>query len=356
MDLDCHFFYISEVKVKGRVITLIVSCLVIGLIPAAGQASYEGTIDYTNDRIVPFSYESAGTHPQWSGFLYSPRIVFGAAHSVTNLDSAGKQVPKDGPQIYVGVPNTKYSRDIKRVKVIKTFVSPQFRFDNAGLGDFAIYILESDLADVKPVRLMTREIEKELTDAKAFVKLHGFGEYYDRCTPGETLPCSKKPDSNSIEPRAISLQVRPYEDFKMLVGYERPQLIGELLTWQPGRISPCGGDSGGSLTTTYQGKMLYLSVAGNGMNGYSCGATDRFDGIGGIGYASPIYKHLDTLALAETYVKEVLAQEAAAKAALNPQPTKSPTKASTIFCVKGKTVKKVTKVNPVCPKGYTKKR
>ena len=341
----------------GRIFSvMIASTLLIALFPALSSASWNGEIDYTNDRIVPFSYEQSGTHPQWSGFLYSPRIVFGAAHSVTNLDSTGKQVPKNGPQIYVGIPNTKFSRDIKRVKVVKSFISPQFRFDNAGLGDFAIYILESDLADVKPVRLMTPEIEKELTDSKAFVKLHGFGEYYDRCTPGEALPCSKKPDSNSLEPRAISLQIRPYEDYKTLVGYERPQLIGELLTWQPGRLSPCGGDSGGSLTTTYQGEMLYLSVAGNGMNGYSCGATDRFDGIGGIGYASPIHKHLDLLVQAEAYVKEILAQEAAAKAALNPEPKKTPAKATTITCVKGKTVKKVTKVNPTCPKGYTKKK
>jgi hypothetical protein len=102
--------------------------------------------------------------------------------------------------------------------------------------------------------------------------------------------------------------------------------------------------------------MLYLSVAGNGMNGYSCGATDRFDGIGGIGYASPIHKHLDLLVQAEAYVKEILAQEAAAKAALNPGPKKTPVKATTITCVKGKTVKKVTKVNPTCPKGYIKKK
>lgn len=327
--------------------------LFITLVAVPSQASYNGTIDYSNDRIVPFSFEPAGTHPQWSGFLYSPRIVFGAAHSVTVTDNDGKQVRKDHPDIYVGIPNTKFSRELKRVKVVKIFASPQFRFDNAGLGDFAIYVLEADLANVKPVRLMTREIEKELTEAKAFVNLHGFGEFQDRCLPGESLPCSQKPNSNTIEPRSLSLQIRPYEDYKALVGYERPQLMGELLTWQPGRSSPCGGDSGGSLTTTYQGAMLYLSVSGNGMNGYACGATNRFDGIGGIGYASQIYKHLDTLALAEAYVKNMLDQESPAKPQVITKPTPKPI---TITCVKGKTILKVTKVNPVCPKGYTKKK
>ena len=319
------------------------------LIPAPSQASYNGTIDYSNDRIVPFSFEPSGTHPQWSGFLYSPRIVFGAAHSIANIDNDGKQVMKRIPDIYVGVPNTKFSPGLKRVKVIKTFISSQYRFDGATLGDFAIYILESDLANVKPVPLMTKEIEKELTDAKAFVNLHGFGEYQDRCLAGESLPCSQKPNSTTIEPRVLSLQIRPIEDYKALVGYERPQLMGELLTWQPGRTSPCGGDSGGSLTTTYRGEMLYLSVSGNGMNGYACGATNRFDGIGGIGYSSQIYKHLDTLALAEEYVKGIVAQEELAKAKAAAKPT-------TITCVKGKAITKVTKVNPVCPKGYKRKK
>jgi hypothetical protein len=34
----------------------------------------------------------------------------------------------------------------------------------------------------------------------------------------------------------------------------------------------------------------------------------------------------------------------------------APVKTTTISCVKGKTVKKVTAVKPVCPKGYTKKK
>ena len=296
------------------------------------------------------------SNPQWSGFLYSSRIVFSAAHSEYTFDSNGKRVDRPVQDVYVGIPNSKVTGDLKRVKAVAKFIAIQYRFDNATLGDFMIYVLEKDLADVKPVRLMTPEIEKELIDAKAFVKLHGYGEYYDRCAAGETLPCARKPNSNSLEPRALSLQIRPLEDFKALVGYERPQLAGELLTWQPGKISPCGGDSGGSLTTTYKGEMLYLSVAGNGMNGYSCGATDRFDGIGGIGYASPIYKHLDILMQAESYVKEALAKEAAAKSALDSEPKKTPAKTTTITCVKGKTVKKVTKVNPTCPKGYIKKK
>jgi hypothetical protein len=35
--------------------------------------------------------------------------------------------------------------------------------------------------------------------------------------------------------------------------------------------------------------------------------------------------------------------------------TTAPVKKTTISCVKGKVVKKVTSVKPVCPKGYKKK-
>jgi len=47
------------------------------------------------------------------------------------------------------------------------------------------------------------------------------------------------------------------------------------------------------------------------------------------------------------------------KATPSPTPTaapqKSPVKKSTITCLKGKTTKKVTAVNPKCPAGYKKK-
>ena len=161
--------------------------------------------------------------------------------------------------------------------------------------------------------------------------------------------------------------MRQYDDFQGLVGYERPQVKGNLLTWGGGKISPCSGDSGGSVTTTYKGEEIYLSVTPNGMNGYACGAAGYYDGRGGIGYASPIQAHLDILKEAEDFVAAALAKEAIEKEKVKPIPTSSASaspapvakpipapKKSTITCVKGKLVKKVTGVKPVCPKGYKK--
>jgi len=52
-----------------------------------------------------------------------------------------------------------------------------------------------------------------------------------------------------------------------------------------------------------------------------------------------------------------LTQEAAPKPTPSPVATVKPiaAKKTSITCVKGKTSKKVTAVNPVCPKGYKKK-
>lgn len=59
-------------------------------------------------------------------------------------------------------------------------------------------------------------------------------------------------------------------------------------------------------------------------------------------------KEADRL-IAEAAAKAKAAAEAAAKAA-------AAKKKTTITCVKGKTVKKVTAIKPVCPKGYTRKK
>jgi hypothetical protein len=56
-------------------------------------------------------------------------------------------------------------------------------------------------------------------------------------------------------------------------------------------------------------------------------------------------------------VRVKLTQEAAPAPTPSPVATVKPAtaKKATITCVKGKTSKKVTAVNPVCPKGYKKK-
>lgn len=329
------------------------------------NASYNGVIEYSNTRVVPIFRNIDQDFPSWSGYAYSSRIIFTAGHSEVTVKENGERIDHSGLPAFVGLPNSKTSKDLKKVPVVKRFLSTTMRFEGGTMGDFAIYVLGEDIGDFKPAKLGTLEIQKELEAQRAFVEVTGYGEYRDRCKDGDQLPCSAQQPATSQEPRKLKVQVRPYEDFLSLVGYERPQVKGSLLTWGGGKISPCGGDSGGSVTTTYKGEEIYLSVTPNGMNGYACGAAGYYDGKGGIGYASPIQAHLDILKEAEDFVATVLAQEAIENAKVTGTPTSSaspapvakPTtapKKSTITCVRGNTGKNVTSVNPKCPKGYKK--
>jgi hypothetical protein len=351
------------------------------------NASYNGVIDYSNTRIVPIFRDVNQDYPNWSGYVYSSRIIFTAGHSELTVKENGERIDLSGLPAFVGLPNSKVSKDLKKVPVVKRYLSTTMRYEGGTMGDFAIYVLGEDIGNFKPAKLGTLEIQKELEDERAFVEITGYGEYRDRCKDGDQLPCSAQQPATSQEPRKLRVQVRPYDDFLGLVGYERPQVKGSLLSWGGGKVSPCGGDSGGSVTTTYKGEEIYLSVTPNGMNGYACGAAGYYDGKGGIGYASPIQAHLDILKEAENFVAAALAKEASEKEKAKPTPTPTPlpsasptptptptptitpipsptptvivtaapiTKKTTITCVKGKLVKKVTALKPVCPKGYKK--
>jgi hypothetical protein len=351
------------------------------------NASYNGVIDYSNTRIVPIFRDVNQDYPNWSGYVYSPRIIFTAGHSELTVKENGDRIDLSGLPAFVGLPNSKTSKDLKKVPVVKRYLSTSMRYEGGTMGDFAIYVLGEDIGNFKPAKLGTLEIQRELEAERAFVEITGYGEYRDRCKDGEQLPCSAQQPATSQDPRKLRVQVRPYDDFLGLVGYERPQVKGSLLTWGGGKVSPCGGDSGGSVTTMYKGEEIYLAVTPNGMNGYACGAAGYYDGIGGIGYASPIQAHLDILKEAENFVAAALAKEASEKEKAKPTPTPTPspsasptptptptptikptpsatptvivtvapiTKKTTITCVKGKLVKKVTALKPVCPKGYKK--
>jgi hypothetical protein len=124
------------------------------------------------------------------------------------------------------------------------------------------------------------------------------------------------------------------------------------------------------------------------MNGYACGAPPGYDGFGGINYSSPVYEFADIIKEAEEYVAQQVALEKAAadkiaadkiaadkiaaekaaaekiaadKAAADKAAAekiaadKAKAKPRTIICIKGKVQKKVTALNPQCPKGFKKK-
>ncbi len=343
-------------------------------------AGLDATIDLSNPRIVPMYVSDQLAPPNsadqasYSGFLYSSRIVFSAAHSEYYFDGSGKIINRQPKEIYVGKPNSKAGDVTGAVRVIKRIISTSFRYNNASLGDFVIYVLEKDLIDIGEVNLLTPEIEKELISSQTPIKMHGYGEYLDRCLPGEKLPCTLK-GKKSEYPRTLTSRLITLDTAERIVGYSRPQLSTSLIINNGKTGFGCGGDSGGSITTTYKGEMLYIATTPNGMNGYACGASGDDDGKGGINYTSAVYNHLNILSEAKSFVAEMKVQEqialeakalqeaaaelkakqeAEAKAQLEAA-TKAIKKTITITCLKGKKVKKVTAVKPKCPSGYKKR-
>ena len=367
-------------------VPLISLALLFSSFPA--QASLPGIEDYTNERIVPLLNSPTSARADGSGFLYSSRIVFTSAHTAVTFDSSGKMVDFRA-ELSVGKPNSNVTTSGPGVRVIKRFAAPGYIADKEGdANDFAILVLERDLIQIEPAQLMTPEIEKELVGKKATVKMHGYGNHVDLCRQNETPPCTSGRLAPSAVPRTADAKLRTASDFAQLIPRPIPERFrNELLFFSPEKTGMCAGDSGGSLTTTYNGKLLYLSNIGTGGWTYGCGMGGGYDGKGGFQHSPQIYKQLDLIKQAEKFVAEQIAieqaaekskaeaeakaaaelkakQDAEAKAAAElkaKQDAEAKAKAdavskkSTITCVKGKTVKKVTAVKPVCPKGYKKR-
>ena len=319
----------------------------------SANAGLNAEIDLSNPRIVPIYGSNSPTPPNsgdqasYSGFLYSSRIVFSAAHSEYQFDEQGNKIPFAQKYLFIGLPNSKAGDYKGAVKVELRLIAKNYRGNGGTLDDFAIYVLEKDLIPAAPVKLLTPEIEAEIRESKTPIKMHGYGEYQDRCEPNETLPCKQR-YKKTLQPRSLTSILYTLADVEAIVGYKRSQLVDHLIMNNGKTGFGCSGDSGGSITSTYKNEFIYLATTPNGNSVYACGASGGHDGKGGISYASPVYKHLDILKEAEDYVAAALAKEAEAKAALAK-------KQSTITCVKGKTSKKVTAVSPKCPTGYKKK-
>ena len=337
---------------KVTLALLMMSALIISSTPIS-QAGLNAPVNLDNPRAVPIFGQQGPTEVNlmagWSGYLYSPRIVFSAAHSHYRFEANGDRILNEPKYITVGKPNSSVKSTEGRAKVIKTFVGDYKKSSMGGQNDFIVLVLDRDLASISAAKLMTAEDEAELVNARAEVVFHGYGEYRDRCDPGQKNPCAEdrnNPNKSPSElPRIMRSNLAPKSDFPWLQGQQLTDVAKETLLTN---LSSCPGDSGSGMTTTYKGEVFYVGQAfSSGMNFYACGASNapaNEKHPREIAVFSPIYKHLDLIKQAKDFLAK---QEADAKGVV--------LKKTTITCVKGKLVKKVTAIKPACPKGYKKK-
>jgi hypothetical protein len=331
--------YTQRVRKKILKVALVSVLLIQSISPA--NAGLDAPINLDNPRVVPIyggNYDAAS----WSGYLYSSRIIFSAAHSNYKFDSNGNRILNEPAVITVGRPNSSAKDFNGRVRVIKTFVGDYKMSKVGGLNDFIVYVLEKDLVSISNGKLLTVDIEKELVAAQTEVIAHGYGEYRDRCTPEETLPCKK--DWNNPNQRTSELPRSPKGSMKLVapsyfpwLDSDRKEALSNETLLSDNLV--CTGDSGGPVTALYKGESIYLGITPNGFSaGYFCGAGTSRTATRPSGYFSPVHKHLDLLKEAEAFV----AQQTS---------TQVKTKVS-ITCVKGKLIKKVSTVKSKCPAGY----
>lgn len=308
------------------------------------NAVWKGSTNFEDKRTVPILFHSEQV-PCASGFLYAPRIVLTVAHSVfAENDIEREQVTKRS-SIWVGYPNDTLNPGVRRVLVEKYFIPEGYKSRSAWTGgnrltrinDFAVLVLKSPLPiDNKPVEFLTPQLHEQYIQANESINLTGYGAQA-KDQVGKLCE-NRRPSSyqSSITGKSVSAG-----------SYSWTATLNTKVA--PGMPNLCDGDSGAGYTKLLPDKYIYLGAAGAGsMNQHNCESWPQALTYESINGADPVYLFLDLIAEAEKYVAD------------NPYIEPKTNSAGfnnkiTITCVKGKTIKKVSAVNPKCPKGFNKK-
>lgn len=278
---------------------LIISVLLIlELFPINATASLNGKEDYSETRIVAASANSNIGFKGWvnySGFLYSPRIVFTAGHL--------QEHDLIGPYFVVG-PNKEISNGMSAVKVAKILIPTSYK-TKIYANDFAIMILEKPLADVKTAPLITPELLSKAISAKTQMTITGYGAFQDVCALiKETSPCRFGSEWTSKAPRSIKMTPSSSTEIQDQFHQYDPEIADHLFFTGPYKSGPCGGDSGGPTTVLVDNIKYYVGTVPTGFwNAYACGQSPGYEGET-LGWTAPVYKFLDLITEAEKYVTE----------------------------------------------------
>ena len=378
------------------------STLLFSLIAVTSTSAVEFGQDATGD---PNAVKVGGA----SGFLYSDRIVFTAAHVIES--TGGLEYWEREGVIYT--PGIVRIEGQKRYKVKKVLIAPTYRprvgNDQTRVDDFAIIILQEGIPMKNEVLIANGDDISSFINKRVPVSMIGYGLQ----SPSQRT----NSDWRTRTPMKMTSYIVSNEELR---NYYRvnANMIGANQTILDYGIpnsqefgSVCDGDSGSGFFVERGNIRYYLGLVG----GFQAGIPNcRSDGSqsfgvgGGMSGITATYKFLPLIKEAESIVsddkqKEFIKaeeiriaaeskakQEAEAKAKAEEEAKakaeaeakakaeeeakakleaesrakaeaeakaklEASKKRSTITCVKGKLTKKVSAVNPKCPKGYKKK-
>ena len=322
-----------------------------------------------------------------SGFLYSDRIVFTAAHTADYFGDAG----------YLFAPGVKNGPDNKKYFAQKILKAPTYRArvgtDNTRVDDFAIIILRESMPMRNSVQVASPADIESFIREKAPVEMVGYG------FQNEAMRTDLQA-RNTMSPHKMTSVLVSGDDLRKYLaaypGWHQPNqtILDFGIPNNEKTGSNCDGDSGSGFFVQKGNVRYYLGAAGGSQAGISnCnGSFNKFAPNGGMSGITPTHKFLALIKEAEDFVanekKLEVAKEAArvaaelktkqdaeaqaaaelkAKQDAEAQATAelkakqeadakaAALKKTTITCVKGKLTKKVTSVKPKCPSGYRKK-
>ena len=408
--------------------------LVFGLI--INSVSFAHSVEFGQDAIGdPNAIPVQGS----SGFLYSERIVFTAAHVIvgvgeTTPEQAAQRVAfweRDG---FVYAPGIANRVGQKQYRVKKVLIAPTYRprsgSDQTRIDDFAILILQESI----PMR--NKVVVGSDSDIATFIKemtpvnMVGYGLQ----NPSQRTP----PQFGTLSPRKMTSYLVSNEELRQYFSNNSQRISPNQTILDYGIPnsekfgSVCDGDSGSGFFVEKGDTRYYLGLVGGlqaGIPNCMNESWSTFGVGGGMSGITPTHKFLPLINEAELIVAEdkqrelkkvederaaaelkakqeaeakaaveltakqeadvkaaaeltakqeaelIAKQEAEAKAAAElkakqeaeakaaaelkakqeAEAKAAALKKTTITCLKGKLVKKVTAVKPVCPKGYKKK-
>ena len=330
-----------------------------------------------------------------SGFLYSERIILTAAHVLNQL----RIQPNGDTQGFVYAPGLADKTNAKRYQIIKaiipkTYVNADHTRNIQPIDDFAIVIVNEDMPLKNRVVIANEQQMRQFAQDKAKVELVGYGlqSGAQRVAPQLSLRAPFKLTTLLYTPEMMNTF---YSTKTLNRGDDKPGYWtvvewGAMHTQATGSV--CNGDSGSGFFVEQNDVRYYVGTTGNGVGISNCQADGsiKMDPAGGMSWFPAPYKFLDLIKTAESFVAEEkrkefakaeevrlaaelkakqeaevkakaeeearvkaeaelkAKQEAEAKAAAEK-------KKITITCTKGKLAKKITAVNPKCPKGYKRK-